>query len=105
MHCLRQPSLSILCDQAQAVLAALESGDLGDARDEARCLVDDLDQRLRAYIDVLDRAGIALPFRRPAFKKQPNEQPRARMSEDTDGLRQQVHQVPDGQDPYAATDS
>jgi len=44
----------VLCGQAQAVLAALEGGDLDDARDEARYLVDDLKQRVRAYVDVLD---------------------------------------------------
>ena len=64
-------SLTILCGQAQAVLAALESGDLDDARDEARYLVDDLEERVLAYVDVLDRAGIALPFRRPASQEQP----------------------------------
>jgi hypothetical protein len=66
-------SLCILWDHARAVLAAAESGDLDDARDEARYLVDDLEQRLRAYVDVLDRAEMALPFRRPAFAEQPNE--------------------------------
>jgi hypothetical protein len=75
-------SLRILWDQARYVLAALEAGEpdteqLDEARGAARDPAEGLEGRLRAYIDVLDRAGVGLPFRRPTFQEQPTEQPNA----------------------------
>jgi hypothetical protein len=66
-------SLSVLYSQARAVRAALDTGDFDQAREAVQDLVEDLEVRLRAYIDVLDRAGIRLPFTRPVFQEQPNK--------------------------------
>src|SRR5205823_6521629 len=68
-------SLRTLYGQAKAARLALDTGDLGQARGAVQDLAEDLEWRLRAYVDALDRAGIRLPFTRPVFQEQPNEQP------------------------------
>ena len=65
-------SLSVLCNQARAVLAALHTGHFEQARDEARSLAQDLDDQLQGYMATLEREGIGLPFSRPVAQQPPD---------------------------------